>query len=62
MPWDPKIYNQFKNVRYQPFFDLMDLISEKNLHICADLGCGTGEQTSLLSKHNNPTKRLVGKA
>ena len=50
MPWDPKIYNQFKNVRYQPFFDLMDLISEKNLHICVDLGCGTGEQTSLLSK------------
>lgn len=50
MPWDPQVYNQFKNVRYQPFFDLMDLISEKNLHNCVDVGCGTGEQTSLLSK------------
>jgi len=50
MPWDPQVYNQFKNVRYQPFFDLMDLISEKNLHNCLDVGCGTGEQTSLLSK------------
>jgi trans-aconitate 2-methyltransferase len=50
MPWDPQIYNQFKNIRYQPFFDLMDLISNENLHNCVDVGCGTGEQTSLLSK------------
>jgi trans-aconitate 2-methyltransferase len=50
MPWDPQIYNQFKNIRYQPFFDLMDLISDKNLHTCVDVGCGTCEQTSLLSK------------
>ena len=50
MPWDPQVYNQFKNIRYQPFFDLMDLISDKNLHNCVDVGCGTGEQTSLLSK------------
>src|SRR4029453_13331743 len=50
MPWDPQIYNQFKNIRYQPFFDLMDLISDKNLHNCVDVGCGTGEQTSLLSE------------
>lgn len=50
MPWDPQVYHQFKNIRYQPFFDLMDLISDKNLHNCVDVGCGTGEQTSLLSK------------
>jgi trans-aconitate 2-methyltransferase len=50
MPWDPQIYNQFKNIRYQPFFDLMDLVSDKNLHSCVDIGCGTGEQTSLLSQ------------
>jgi len=50
MPWDPEIYNQFKNIRYQPFFDLMALISDKNLNTCVDIGCGTGEQTSLLSK------------
>lgn len=50
MPWDPKVYDQFKNIRYQPFFDLAALISDKSLHNCADVGCGTGEQTSLLSK------------
>jgi trans-aconitate 2-methyltransferase len=50
MTCDPHVYNQFKNIRYQPFFDLMDLISDKNLHNCVDVGCGTGEQTSLLSK------------
>ncbi len=50
MPWDPQVYNQFKYIRYQPFFDLMDLIADKNLHNCVDVGCGTGEQTSLLSR------------
>ncbi|MFM9946487.1 MAG: methyltransferase domain-containing protein [Saprospiraceae bacterium] len=50
MPWNPKTYNQFKNIRYQPFFDLMELISENQLKNCVDIGCGTGEQTSILSK------------
>ncbi|HEX7847150.1 MAG TPA: methyltransferase domain-containing protein [Chitinophagaceae bacterium] len=50
MPWDPAIYNQFKNIRYKPFFDLMELISGENLQHAVDIGCGTGEQTSLLSK------------
>lgn len=50
MPWNPELYNQFKNIRYQPFFDLMDMIADKNLHHCVDVGCGTGEQTSLLSQ------------
>src|SRR4051794_24233294 len=50
MPWNPEIYNQFKNVRYQPFFDLMHLISNDHLQNAVDVGCGTGEQTSLLSK------------
>jgi trans-aconitate 2-methyltransferase len=50
MPWDPQIYNLFRNIRYQPFFDLMGLISNENLYNCVDIGCGTGEQTSLLSK------------
>ncbi len=50
MPWSPEKYNQFKNIRYQPFFDLMDLISEEDLKNCIDLGCGTGEQTNILSK------------
>lgn len=49
MPWNPEIYNQFKNVRYQPFFDLMALISENGMKKAIDIGCGTGEQTSILA-------------
>lgn len=50
MPWNPDIYNQFKDIRYQPFFDLMEMIQPENLHTAVDLGCGTGEQTSILAK------------
>lgn len=50
MPWNPVIYNEFKEIRYQPFFDLMNLISEKDLKNCIDIGCGTGEQTKILSE------------
>ncbi len=50
MPWNPDTYNQFKSIRYRPFFDLMDLISGENLSKGVDIGCGTGEQTFLLSQ------------
>lgn len=50
MPWNPEIYNQFKNIRYQPFFDLMEFISPENLKTAVDIGCGTGEQTHILSQ------------
>lgn len=50
MPWNPDVYNQFKNIRYKPFFDLMDLIEDKNNMSAIDLGCGTGEQTSILAE------------
>lgn len=50
MPWNPEVYNQFKNIRYQPFFDLMNLISPENLKKAIDIGCGTGEQTHILSE------------
>ncbi|WP_282628131.1 methyltransferase domain-containing protein [Empedobacter sedimenti] len=49
MPWNPEIYNQFKTIRYQPFYDLSDLISVDNLKNCIDVGCGTGEQTAILA-------------
>ena len=56
MPWNPEIYNQFKNIRFKPFFDLMDLISGEDLQTCVDIGCGTGEQTALLAeKFENTT-------
>lgn len=58
MPWNPKKYNQFKNIRYQPFFDLMEFISEEDLKTAVDIGCGTGEQTSILSKRFENTTFL----
>lgn len=50
MPWDPEKYNQFKNIRYQPFFDLSALIFPDGLKNAVDIGCGTGEQTKILSE------------
>lgn len=50
MPWNPKVYNQFKSIRFQPFFDLMDLIEHKPNMQAIDLGCGTGEQTAILAE------------
>ncbi|MBF4483595.1 MULTISPECIES: methyltransferase domain-containing protein [unclassified Flavobacterium] len=49
MPWNPEIYNKFKNIRYQPFYDLADFIKPVNGMKAIDLGCGTGEQTAILS-------------
>lgn len=50
MPWNPEKYNQFKSIRYQPFFDLSALISADGLKNAVDIGCGTGEQTKILSE------------
>lgn len=50
MPWNPEVYNQFKNIRYQPFFDLAENISSDGLKKAIDIGCGTGEQTHILSE------------
>lgn len=49
MPWDPEIYNKFKNIRYQPFYDLIDFIQPVADMKAIDLGCGTGEQTAILA-------------
>jgi trans-aconitate 2-methyltransferase len=50
MPWNPEKYNQFKSIRYQPFFDLLELISGNGIKNGVDIGCGTGEQTRILSE------------
>lgn len=43
-------YNEFKNIRFRPFFDLSELIQSDGLITAIDLGCGTGEQTKILSE------------
>ena len=50
MPWNPETYNQFKNIRFKPFFDLSDLIIDESSMKAIDLGCGTGEQTAILAE------------
>ncbi|KAA0129405.1 methyltransferase domain-containing protein [Chryseobacterium sp. SN22] len=50
MPWNPEVYNQFKNIRFKPFFDLADLILDHKDLKAIDLGCGTGEQTAILAE------------
>lgn len=54
MPWNPELYDQYKDVRYKPFYDLAALIKPENNIKAIDLGCGTGEQTSIL------TEKLTG--
>lgn len=50
MPWNPDVYNQFKDIRFKPFYDLADLITEETPMKAVDLGCGTGEQTAILTE------------
>lgn len=50
MNWNPEIYNRFKDIRYQPFYDLIELITDEKSQNCIDIGCGTGEQTFILTK------------
>lgn len=58
MPWNPEIYNEFKDLRYKPFYDLMDFIKESESSKAIDLGCGTGEQTAILANKFSKTNFL----
>lgn len=49
MPWNPDIYNQFKENRYEPFYDLISHINPKPNMRLLDLGCGTGELTKIVA-------------
>ncbi len=49
MPWNPEVYNTFKDIRYKPFYDLAELIKPAKEMQAIDLGCGTGEQTAILA-------------
>jgi trans-aconitate 2-methyltransferase len=49
MPWDPDVYEIFKQERSAPVNDLIALVNKKpGLHVI-DLGCGTGELTKKLA-------------
>lgn len=50
MPWNPDVYNQFKDIRFKPFYDLAELITDEKEMKAVDLGCGTGEQTAILTE------------
>lgn len=59
MAWNPETYNKFKAERYAPFFDLFELIEVKTNLSVIDLGCGTGELTSMLAD-KLPASKVLG--
>lgn len=56
MAWNPEIYEQFKNERSAPFFELLNLVESRRNISVIDLGCGTGELTSRLLDYLQDSK------
>lgn len=56
MTWNPDDYEQFAELRAQPFWDLVDMLGPSDPHDdgtgpdVADLGCGTGKLTAALGE------------
>lgn len=59
MAWNPDVYNNFKEQRYEPFYDLLSLVKQRPDLKVIDLGCGTGELTRKLTDHL-PGARVLG--
>lgn len=49
--WDPEQYERFRAERSRPFFDLLTRIPDRSYKTIVDLGCGTGDLTSILGEH-----------
>lgn len=59
MAWDPDQYHTFREERFAPFNDLLDLIKARPGLSVLDLGCGTGELTLELAQRL-PESRVTG--
>jgi trans-aconitate 2-methyltransferase len=57
--WDATQYGQFRGERSRPFFDLLERIPDRGYKTIVDLGCGTGDLTSVLADHW-PEARVLG--
>ncbi len=53
MVWNPDQYTLFSDHRLRPALDLLAQIPLISPHVIYDLGCGTGNVTSMLSQHWN---------
>jgi trans-aconitate 2-methyltransferase len=47
--WDPHQYEQFRDQRARPFWDLVELVHRGAIERAVDLGCGTGELTAAVA-------------
>ena len=59
MTWDPAQYGKFRDERSRPFFDLLARVPDRPYARVADLGCGDGALTKVLSERW-PEARVVG--
>jgi trans-aconitate 2-methyltransferase len=57
--WNVQQYEKFKLERLQPGLDLIEMVEPRPDMRCVDLGCGTGELTSLLL-NKLPGASIVG--
>ncbi|MBV8325291.1 methyltransferase domain-containing protein [Chryseobacterium sp.] len=58
MAWNPEVYDQFKEERSAPFYELLNLVESRSDLSVIDLGCGTGELTSRLLDYLEDSKVL----
>ena len=48
--WDPQQYEQFRDARKRPFFELLARVPASTPSTVVDLGCGTGDLTLTLAE------------